>query len=93
MKVEEGSSENEESLKDKREDTHPCDGDILMIRRTLNNKPSPQLLSQRENIFHTRCKVQESTCSLILGSGSCFNYCSTRLVNKLDLIVIPHLKP
>ena len=81
---ESGSGESNESNV---EDAYPCDGDLLMARRTLNNQPSPQALTQRENIFHTRCKILENTCSLIVDSGSCCNCCSTRLVDKLSLIV------
>ena len=64
-----------------------------MIRRTFNNQPSMKHETQRENIFHTRCKILENTCSLIVDSGSCCNCCSTRFVEKLDLQVIPHPKP
>jgi len=63
-----------------------------MIRRVPNNQPSPQALTQRENIFHISCKTLESTCSLIVDSRSCCNSCNTRLVNKLALIVLPHPK-
>ena len=55
------SSESEESCKNKGEDAYPCNRDLLMIRRILNNEPSPQELTQRENIFHIRCKVLENT--------------------------------
>ena len=68
-------------------------GELLMIRKALNNQPSMNHETQRENIFHTRCKVLENTCSLIMDSGFCCNCCSTRLVEKLDLQVIPHPKP
>ena len=65
-----------------------------MIRRILlNNQPSSQALAQRENIFHTRYKILQNTCSLIVDSGSCCNCCNTRLVDKLFLIVLPHPKP
>jgi len=64
-----------------------------MIRRLLSNKPIPKEPTQRENIFHTRCKILENTCSPIIDSGSCCNYCSTRLVDKLALTIIPHPKP
>jgi len=64
-----------------------------MVQRTLNNQPSPHPESQRENIFHTRCKVLENTCSLIIDIGSCCNCCSTTLVEKLNLTIVPHLKP
>ena len=64
-----------------------------MMRRVLKNQPSPQVLTQRENIFRTRCKVSNKTCSVIVDSGSCCNCCSTRLVEKLDLTIKPHPKP
>jgi len=89
----ESESGSEESNESNIEDAHPCDGDLLMVRRILNNQPSPQALTQRENIFHTRCKILENTCSLIVDSGSCCNCCSTRLVDKLSLTVLPHPKP
>jgi len=69
------------------------EGNLFMIRRLLNNQPSLPLNDQRENIFHTRCDVLNNTCSLIIDSGSCCNCCSTRLVEKLNLALIPHLKP
>ena len=47
------------------------EGELLMIRRTLNNQPSVKHETQRENIFHTRCKILENTCSLNVDSGSC----------------------
>ena len=34
-----------------------------------------------------------STCCLIVDSGSCCNYCSTRLVSELSLSITPHPKP
>jgi len=61
--------------------------------RTLRNQPSHQELTQRENIFHTRCKVLENTYSLIMDSGSCCNCCSTMLVEKLALSILPHPNP
>jgi len=68
----ESESENvsEESNESKIEDAHPCHGDILMVRRILNNQPSPQALTQRENIFHKRCKILENICSRIMDSES-----------------------
>nr|KYP47743.1 hypothetical protein KK1_030575 [Cajanus cajan] len=65
----------------------------MMIKRLLGSQPCSTLLSQRENIFHTRCLVSKRPCSLIVDSGSCSNCCSTRLVNKLALTTIPHPQP
>nr|KYP50850.1 hypothetical protein KK1_027315 [Cajanus cajan] len=89
------SSNSEEEASDQEEgveSTFPYEGELLMIRRLLNNQPS-DTLSQRENIFHTRCKVLNSACSLIVDSGSWCNCCSTRLVEKLGLTTSPHPKP
>jgi len=64
-----------------------------MVRRTLYNQSSPQELTQRENIFHTRCIVLENTCFLIVDSGSCCNCYSTRLVKKIALSILSHPQP
>jgi len=41
------------------------------------------LESQRENIFHSRCLINNKFCSLIINSGSCVNVAGTRVVDKL----------
>lgn len=64
-----------------------------MIRRILNNKPSSQALADRENIFHTRYKVLKNTCYLIVDNGSHYNCCSTRLIEKLVLTIMPYPNP
>nr|KYP69865.1 hypothetical protein KK1_009071 [Cajanus cajan]KYP69877.1 hypothetical protein KK1_009083 [Cajanus cajan] len=90
------SSESDEEANDyeeKIEKLCPVDGDLLMVKRLLGSQPCPTTLSQRENIFHTRCLVSKRSCSLIVDSGSCFNCCSTRLVNKLALTTIRHPQP
>lgn len=89
----ESETSSEESNDESKEIAYPCEGDLLMIRRLLSNQPIPKEPTQRENIFHTRCKILENTCSLIVDSGSCCNCCSTRLVDKLALTIIPHPKP
>nr|KYP36893.1 hypothetical protein KK1_041944 [Cajanus cajan] len=79
------SSESEVETKLQRskvEPIYPYEGELLMLRRILHNQPSGTL-SQRENIFHTRCNVLNNACSLIVDSGSWCNCCSTRLVKKL----------
>jgi len=64
-------SVSEDSKSIKYEDAYTCEGDLLMIRITLNNQSSTQPKSRRENIFHNRCKILENTCALIINSGSC----------------------
>jgi hypothetical protein len=47
----------------------------------------------RENIFHTRCHIQNKVCSMIIDGGSCANVSSDTLVKKLNLSYIKHLRP
>uniref|UniRef100_A0A151UD28 CCHC-type domain-containing protein n=1 Tax=Cajanus cajan TaxID=3821 RepID=A0A151UD28_CAJCA len=64
------SSESEVETKLQRskvEPVYPYEGELLMLRRILHNQPSGTL-SQRENIFHTRCNVLNNACSLIVDS-------------------------
>jgi len=49
--------------------------------------------SQRENIFHTMCLINDKLCSLIVDGGSFTNVTSTRVVKKLGLSTISHEKP
>ena len=72
------------------ERVYPYEEELMMIRRTLGNQTSVNLETKRKNIFHTRCKVFENICSLIVDSGSCCNCCSVRMVEKLNLQVVPH---
>ena len=54
-------------------------------------KPSDE--TQRENIFHSRCLINDRVCSLIVDGGSCANVASTRVVDKLGLPTISQAKP
>jgi len=63
------------------------------MRRLLEIHHIDHEQCQRENLFHTRYKVYENLCSVIVDSGSCCNSCSSRLVDKLALITILHPKP
>jgi len=82
-------SESEGSNGSNSEDAYPCDRDLLMVIRISNNQPSPQALTERENIFHTSCKVLENTYSLVMDNGLCCNYRNTRLVDKLASTILP----
>jgi len=76
------------------EEVYPHEeGQLLMIKRLLGGQSCDLSQSQREKIFHTRCKVLDKTFSLIMDNRSCCNCCSTRLVFKLNLTIIPHPKP
>ena len=47
---------------------------------------------QWENIFHTRCHIQNKVCSMIIDEGSCTNVAIDTLMKKLNLICIKHLR-
>ena len=71
----------------------PHEGDLLVIRRMLGQVLKPFDESQRENIFHSRCLINDRLCSLIVDGGSGANVASTRVVDKLGLSTISHAKP
>jgi len=75
------------------ESESPCEGDLLVVRQMLGQVLKPFDESQRENIFHTRCLINNKLCSLIVDGGSCANVASTRVVDKLGLSTISHAKP
>ncbi|RDY04267.1 hypothetical protein CR513_12036, partial [Mucuna pruriens] len=59
-------------LKDDNEEL-PHDGDLLVVRRTLNMQEKGKDEAQKENIFHTKCLLQGKMCSMIIGGGNCIN--------------------
>ena len=52
------------------ESESPCEGDLLVVRRMLGQVLKPFDESQRENIFHIRCLINDKFCSLIVDGGS-----------------------
>ncbi|WVZ02252.1 hypothetical protein V8G54_023058 [Vigna mungo] len=76
-----------------KEEVLPYEGELLLVRRLLGSQQKELEQSQRENLFRTRCKAFENTYSLIVDSGSSCNCCSSRMVEKLALTIIPHPKP
>jgi len=47
---------------------------VLVIRRSLNvQTKKDDVEQQKENIFHTRCLINDKVCSMIIDSGSCTN--------------------
>jgi len=70
---------------------YPVEGEALVIRRALNMQiKEDNVDQQRENIFHTRCHIQNKVCSMIIDGGSCTNVASYTLVKKLNLSCIKH---
>jgi hypothetical protein len=66
----------------------------FMVRRTLNVEvKEDDLKQQRDNIFHTRCHVNNKLCSMIIHGGSCANITSFMLIRKLNLNIKKHYIP
>jgi hypothetical protein len=67
---------------------------VLVIRRSLSVQTKKDDVEQeRENIFHTRCLINDKVCSMIIYSGGCTNVASVTLVRKLGLNTIKHERP
>jgi len=64
-----------------------------MVRLQLGQVPKELDPSQRQNIFHGGCLINDKICLFIIDSGSCVNMASPRVVDKLGLKTIPHAKP
>ena len=59
---------------------------VLIVKRSLSIQTKEEdVEQQRENIFHTRCLINDKVCSMIIDSGSCTNVASVTLVRKLGL--------
>lgn len=69
-------------------------GESLVLRRALNTQVEvDDSEQQRENIFYTRCYVNDKVCSMIIDDGSCTNVASTTLVEKYGLALLRHPRP
>lgn len=49
--------------------------------------------SQWENLFHTKCLIKGSVCSLIIDIGHCANIASASMVDHLKFPTTPHENP
>ncbi|XP_052181971.1 uncharacterized protein LOC127794765 [Diospyros lotus] len=72
---------------------YPVDRELLVAKRALSVQVKTDAKEQRENIFHTRCHVNDKVCSMIIDGGSCTNVASTSLVEKLNLMTLKHPRP
>ena len=73
---------------------YPMEGESLVARRALSAQvKEDDMEQQRENIFHTRCHINNKVCSMIIDGGSCTNVASTALVENLNLPTLKHPKP
>ncbi|XP_074278625.1 uncharacterized protein LOC141602220 [Silene latifolia] len=67
--------------------------DTNLVLRTLQVKTIPTDSEQRNQMFHTKCRVNDKWCSLIIDGGSCTNAASTEMVSKLGLVTTKHPHP
>ena len=65
----------------------------LVARRALSMQVKEDEVVQWENIFNTRCYVQDKVCSMIIDGGNCTNIISTIMVEKLGLPALKHPRP
>ena len=73
---------------------YPVEGEALLTRRVLNTRvKEDDIEQQRDNILHTLCHVYNKVCSLIIDGGSCANFSSILLVEKLQLPILKHPRP
>ncbi|KAL5758490.1 hypothetical protein ACOSP7_021101 [Xanthoceras sorbifolium] len=67
----EGESDGESMppLEDVGDFEYPVGGELLVARRALSAQAKEDEEVQRENIFHTRCHVNDKVCSVIIDGG------------------------
>jgi len=73
---------------------YSVEGESLVARCALSAQvKEDDMEQQRENIFHTRCHINNKVCSMIIDGGSCTNVACTTLVKKLNLPTLEHPRP
>lgn len=76
------------------EDEKPKQAHVSLVSiRALSLIREEEQNDQRENIFYSRCSIQDKVCSLIIDSGSVVNAISQYAVGKLELVPQKHPKP
>ena len=67
--------------------------ELMVAKRGLSVQSKEDDEMQRDNIFHTRCHIQNKVCSVIIDGGSCTNVASTSMVEKLGMQTSKHPRP
>jgi len=81
-------------LEDFNDVKHLVDEEALVIKRSLNIQIKKDDIEQyRENIFHTRCHINNKVCSMIINNENYVNVMSIILVKKLNMNTIKHEGP
>ena len=81
------------SLEDADDEEYAVQGELMVARRALSVQAKEDYEMQRDNIFDTRCHVQNKVCSVIIDVGSCTNVASTTMVKKLGMPTCKHPRP
>ena len=89
----ESGCESMPSLEDADDEEYAVRGELMVARRALSVQFKENDEMQRDNIFHTRCHVQNKVCSMIIDGGSCTNVASTTMVEKLRMQTSKHPRP
>ena len=66
------------SLEDVGDEEYAVQGELMVARRALSVHAKEDDEMQRDNIFHTRCHVQNKVCSVIIDGAT--NGASTTMV-------------
>ncbi|XP_073286746.1 uncharacterized protein [Primulina huaijiensis] len=89
----EGDDDEMPALEDPDEGYEAVVGEALVTRRIMSAQVKEEETNQRENLFHTRCFVNQKVCNLIIDGGSCTNVASVEMVEKLGLPTLKHPQP
>ena len=81
------------SLEDADDEEYAVQGELMVARRGLSVQSKEDDEMQRDNIFHTRCHVQNKVFSVIIDGGSCTNVASATMVEKLGMQTSKHPRP
>ncbi|KAL2923133.1 Replication protein A 70 kDa DNA-binding subunit C, partial [Bienertia sinuspersici] len=60
-------------------------GHVLVLLCTLLSTPEEDFVTQRCNLFHSKCILKDKVCFFIIDSGSCTNVCALTLADSLQL--------
>jgi len=69
------------------------EGELLVLKRALSGHKVSNCEEKHENIFQTKCTIDDLVCSLNAHGGSYADVASTTLVEKLQLKAEPHPQP
>ena len=72
---------------------HASTGECFVVKRALSTCEKSPDTSQRENLFNTRCLINNILCTVIIDGGSCCNIISQEVVDRFALPTRAHPLP